>query len=513
MINQYSGNISRNEANRENRALNLEDIYREDKDNFQLKFENYKSLWNNYLSKEIKKNINISFYSEKFKEELNGNERLSYYLNDNDEKGYGIFIKMGYQKFIEWQNCFLQPIIDSYKNIEGKTNNILKSYIPQIKKAINIQKATKRQVLLIENCFNKKYFSSFNELLYAYFERDSINYDHFIYDFVKIEEKLAEYILPGKCLFNKEKIEYIIYQNEGYKLANYDFLYNFEKKYGALELNEEEKKKLFIYAKKEYNNFFSIYNSFILLVRYLNNNNEQKNLKIIDIIGKAEKKYMKFSDQFINFFQNEGKDIIIEKLLESILYMEYISFENLKDNINNKFKETLDKGPQEKIRKYFKTLHKDITITKCEIATALRRFITRILLNNDENENFDQSQKIYECLLRKHLWNNKIFNKDINNFDELLKKYLDLDLHFDLDFHLQVKHSYELYNIIGEEEKNLFLEEKEKFNAEAKQQNKENIKKSEQKATFVKPKKGKQAFLNGPNLKQNKAGPNLKQKK
>ena len=319
--------------------------------------------------------------------------------------------------------------------MEEKRNITLKSYIPQIKKTINIQKATKRQTLLIDNCFNKKHFSNFNELLYTYFERDSLNNDHFTYDFVKIEEKLAEYILPGKCLFNNDKIEYIIYQNEGFKLVNYDFLFNFEKKYGALELDEEEKKRLFIYAKKEYNNFLSIFDSFILLVTYLNNNNEQEKLKIIDFIGKAEKKYMKFSDQFINFFQNEGKDIIIEKLLNSILYMEYISFENLKNNIDIKFKETLDKGQQETIKNYFQNLHKDNIITKSEIATALRRFITRILLNNDYNKNI-QNQEIYECLKRKYLWNNKIFNKDIKNFDELLKQYLDKD------FHLQVKHSY-----------------------------------------------------------------------
>ena len=231
------------------------------------------------------------------------------------------------------------------------------------------------------------------------------------------------------------------------------------------------------------------------MVTYLNNNNEQEKLKIIDFIGKAEKKYMKFSDQFINFFQNEGKDIIIEKLLNSILYMEYISFENLKNNIDIKFKETLDKGQQETIKNYFQNLHKDNIITKSEIATALRRFITRILLNNDYNKNI-QNQEIYECLKRKYLWNNKIFNKDIKNFDELLKQYLDKD------FHLQVKHSYELYNIIGEEEKKLLLKEKEKYISEEKKEAKENIKKQEQKPSFVQKKGKKPAFMNGPNLKK-----------
>ena len=243
-----------------------------------------------------------------------------------------------------------------------------------------------------------------------------------------------------------------------------------------------------------------MYDSFIFLVTYLNNNIKQKKLNIIDIIEKTEKKYMKFSGQFINFFKNEGKDITIEKLLNSILYMEYICFDKLKENLDNRFKEPLDKGQKEKIKNYFKNVHNDKNITKCEISSALRRFITRFLLNNNFVQIIEQNQEIYVCLKRKYLWSNKIFDEVFNNFDELLKKYLG-----SFDFPLEVKHSYELYNIIGEEEKLSLLEEGKKYMLEEKKQNKDNIKKSEQKVSFMHQKRGKKSLLKGEGkLKNNK---------
>ena len=102
MINYYSGRVSRNDANDGNKNLNLEDIYKNDENNFRNKLDKFKNIWNNTLSKQVKNNNNSKKFLDKFK----GNERLSYYLIDNDDKGFGIFIADGLKKFIEWQNSF-----------------------------------------------------------------------------------------------------------------------------------------------------------------------------------------------------------------------------------------------------------------------------------------------------------------------------------------------------------------------------------------------------------------------
>ena len=198
---------------------------------------------------------------------------------------------------------------------------------------------------------------------------------------------------------------------------------NFSKKYGEEELNEEERKKIF--ENKDNINFDYFYDSFILLVNYLNNNyHEKKETKIIDFINKDKKKYINFSNQFEDYFTKDGKDIILEKLLNSILYMEHLYYDNFKDNIDNNFNYTFDKGQKLEIENYFKS-HNDAIITKKEISSAVRRFITRYLLNDNRKQNIDPNLKLSTYLKKKYLWNNKIFDKIGKNFEDLIKNYLD----------------------------------------------------------------------------------------
>ena len=409
MINYYSGKISRNDANNGEKSLNLEEIYKKDENNFKNKFDKFKNIWNNILSKYIKKdfiiNNNNNLNKEKFLEKFEGNERLAYFLMDDNDNGYGIFIAKGLNKFIEWQNTFLKSIMNAYKS---KKNNLLNCYILQIEKSVNVQNANNLQILQIEKCFEKTYFINFNELISIFSERSSENINKFIYDFAKIEEELGIYLLPHKCLFNEKSIKYINYQNEGFRNINYDYLIKFGKKYGEEKLNEEEMKKIFIYSNKEFNNFDILFDSFILLINYLNNELfAKKDTKIIDFINEAKKKYINFSNQFINYFKEEGKEIIIEKLLNSFLFMEHLCYEHLKEKIDTKFKSTLDKGQKKEIIDYFNLKHKDAIITKKEISSAVRRFITRYLLNDDKKENIDPNLSLYICLERKYFWDNK----------------------------------------------------------------------------------------------------------
>ena len=237
MINYYSGKISRNDANNGEKSLNLEEIYKNDENNFKNKFDKFKNIWNNILSKYIKNdfiiNNNNNLNKDKFIEKFEGNERLAYFLIDNNDNGYGIFIAKGLNKFIEWQNTFLKSIINAYKS---KKNNLLNCYILQIEKSVNVQNANNLQILQIEKCFEKTYFINFDELISIFCERSDENINEFIYNFEKIEEELGIYLLPNKCLFNEKNIKYIYYQNEGFRNINYDYLIKFGKKYGEEKL-------------------------------------------------------------------------------------------------------------------------------------------------------------------------------------------------------------------------------------------------------------------------------------
>ena len=454
MITYYSGNISRGE---DNRNINLEPIYKDDKNNhFRNKLDKFRNIYNNILSNYINEIYEKEPKPEKFLKNFEGNEKLAYFLIDNNDKDYGIFIAKGLNKFIEWQNSFLRPIIKYYKL---QKNNLLSCYVSQMEKEINVQNASDIQILQIEKCFNKTHFINFFELISLYSERKNEDVNDFKYNFKKIEEELGQCLLPNKCLFNEKNINYICYQNEGFRNINYDYLIKFGIIYGEKELTEEERKKLFIYSNREFKDFEFLFDSFIFLVNYLNNNiYAKKDDKIIDLINEAKKKYINFNNVFIKFFEVEGKEIVIEKLLKSFLYMEQICYEHLKDKIDLDFKSTFDKWQKEEIIGYFNSKHKDTIITKKEIASALRRFIIRYLLNKNKKEKINPNLSLYICLERKYLWDNSIFSSIDKNFNDLIKQYLG-----SYSFDLKVKHSLEFYNIIGDEDKNFIKEEKNKF--------------------------------------------------
>ena len=64
MINYYSGKISRNEANKGERSLNIEEIFKDEK--FKKIFNKFKSIWNESLSDDMKKFNDEITKSDKF---------------------------------------------------------------------------------------------------------------------------------------------------------------------------------------------------------------------------------------------------------------------------------------------------------------------------------------------------------------------------------------------------------------------------------------------------------------
>ena len=182
-----------------------------------------------------------------------------------------------------------------------------------------------------------------------------------------------------------------------------------------------------------------------------------------------------------------------------MLYMEFLSYNYIKDKIDSKFNIPLDEEVKIKIEKYFKSEHNDKIITKNEIASAVRRFITRYLFNYNKKENIDENLDLCSCLQRKFLWNNHIFNEIQDNFYNLLKKYFN-----NFSFSLKVKHSIEFYDIIGEEEKKLFNEGKKIIASSLSNKEKIITKNNETKTNLINLgiAGGKKSNIKGPKMKK-----------
>ena len=134
MVENYSFKISRDDA--KCRVLCNEEIYKNPE--FIQIYKKFINIWN-----ELKNNaIKYKCHPETEIKELNSDDKLIYFLNDNGELGNGMYITAACQNFIEWQNSFLQPIADSYE-----LGGILNCYIDIINKKIPLQEAKSHQIL------------------------------------------------------------------------------------------------------------------------------------------------------------------------------------------------------------------------------------------------------------------------------------------------------------------------------------------------------------------------------
>ena len=293
MKNNYSGKISRKDAKDVN--LSEKEIYQNRE--FQKKLDKFKYIFNEIL-----------FFEEKDK--INENDKLACFLIDDIKNENGIKIKKGFDKFIKWQNSFLKPIIESKGNIN------LNYYKSSLKLETDVQKVNKSKIILIDECFKNTPFVNFRGLITLYSKNHDQDKNKFDYDFEKIEEELSKILLPQKCLFNEKNFDYVIYQFESANTNN-DYLINFQKKYGAENLDENDKKTLYKYFKENYN-YYSIFDEqFIILLNYLANNSKKlKEDSIYDCIIEPKKKPVNFHNIFESFFSKEGKEITISKLLE-----------------------------------------------------------------------------------------------------------------------------------------------------------------------------------------------------
>ena len=138
MVNHYNFKISRIHA--KETALEDEEVTKA-KD-FNKKFKKFVEAWDHIKSFAIK----YKCYPEMpVKETFSKKDKLINFLNDNGEMYNGMYLASACQNFIEWQNLFLQPILEA--NIYS---GILHNYVNGILKKIPVQEERK------SNCTYKR---------------------------------------------------------------------------------------------------------------------------------------------------------------------------------------------------------------------------------------------------------------------------------------------------------------------------------------------------------------------
>ena len=458
MVEQYSFKISRDDAKK--RVLENEKIFKTEV--FKKKYDNFLKAWKEIKSKAIK----YQCRDEMPVKDLSSKDKLIYFLNDNGELYNGMYLASACDKFIEWQNTFLQPIFNA-----NAFNGILKYYAEAIKKRVPLQEVKNDQIVLIDERFKKSNYTSLNDVIYSFSERKIFNedgkinysdYNNFVYDYDSIEEELGKIILPGVCSFDKEdKLNFISFWGEGFRGGKSEIISKFIYKYHQKDLDNKEKEIIIQYIAKmnkekmdkykmkyDFKDFFA---SIQILIFYLTEKEIMKeDEKIINIVKSAPEFFI-LSKDCHNFFCNDACEITVNKLLSLFFYFEHLCFEDLEKTLQPEYQAKLSEEQKKAITNKLLNKKKDPKdiITIRDLAAATRRLISRYLAGKLEFTDIKEDADLATHLSRLELWEEK-YSKIDEDLMTLVLNYLS-------EFKLIVGQAYEFYNLIGEEDRNSIL--------------------------------------------------------
>ena len=443
MIDYYSYKISRDEASK--RLLKDEEIYKNNEQKFTDKLDRFKEIWSELKPFATK----YGCRDEMPPIDLDENKSVAHFLNDNGEICKGMYIAAAYQAFIEWQNSFLDKIIEPVRQ-----NGILHHYVKTMEKTIDVQKSTNNEALNFERAD-----SSFMEIIYENSKRNIfrennnvnyMNYKQFIYDFDSIERSLGEIILSGKMKFNgHENLKFVTYSYEGFRGSKSSVLSDFSAKYEQKALSLENKQSIYDSIKDkmkgENDELSKILFSIQLLIYYLTQVRFKETDEINTIIEELPE-YVSLSPECIDFFKNQK--LKIEEITEVYSFFELLCFQPIIANLRDYYKQKIEEEKGKEILKLFEE-NKFKVITKVNLASACRKLISRYLVSTRDDTDYSENNKLVLYLDRDEMWTELWNEKDKMKEEEKFTE----DLELLRKEELILGQSYELYNLLGGDER------------------------------------------------------------
>ena len=439
MIDYYSYKISREDAAK--RDLKDEDLFKNDP-KFKEKLKKFVNIWDKIKQYAIK----FACRDEMPVINLNENQKVACFLNDDGDMGKGMYIASAYQNFIEWQNNFLDSLIEP-----SKQSGILHHFVKNMEHTIDVQKAKKNEALnfdIINKDFNTCIYDNCRRNI---FRKDNsinyMNYKQFIYDFAEIEKYLGEQLLPGKVKFNShEHLKFVTFCFEGFRKNKSSVLTDFVDKYKQVPLEPRKKQAIYDIIKNQFNEqaeeLTKILFSIQLLLYYLTQERQNERDEIKTIIGELPD-YVSLTPECKEFLQNKELNIRIEEIIGVFSFFELLCYKPIINNLQEHYKKDIKEDKRNEILKLFED-KKFKLITKVNLASACRKFISRYLTSSRKDDDFNDENDLSDQLTRYEFWSKEIFEKE----DDLTK-----ELNYLKNLQITVGQCFELYNLMGCDEK------------------------------------------------------------
>ena len=456
MIDYYSYKISRDDASK--KKIKDEDLYRNDEQNFKKKFERFLVIWDQLSPFAVKFGCRDEMPPIDLKKEEN--QVLAYFLNDDGDFGKGMYIAAAYQNFIEWQNNFLDLLIEP-----SRQSGILHHYVKNMEQTIDVQSAKKNETLNFDSV-------DFNLILYEnsrrnIFRNDNtinyMNYKQFIYDFDEIEKRLGELILPGKVKFSNEKLKFVTFCFEGFRGNKSSVFIDFSDKYKENPLTKEKKQEIYNIIAGHLNNqkedeLSNILFSIQLLMYYLTQERHTEKENVKSIINDLPD-YVKLSKECREFLETKNLNIKVEDLIGVYNLFESLCFNPIINNLQEHYKKSINENTKNAINKLFDD-KKFKLITKKTLSAACRKFISRYLVSSRKDTEFNENEDLSVHLTREEFWPKEYYevpgNGDIKDNELNLLKNLEISQDKNDKKEKEkvtIGQCYELYKLLGGDEK------------------------------------------------------------
>ena len=380
------------------------------------------------------------------------NLHLSDLCVDSGEMGFGLVYLAIYKEMADWQNSFINVVINS-------SNEHLKYYKDSFNSKIMIQDCEEEQIL------NLPSFGIENDKSKDNNEKDNINLlevilnnsyrkeNKIIYDYDEIEDELANSILPKirsfKSEFRKVKYQYECFEG--------DRITNFMEKYLQRELTENELKNIIIYINEnQNNNKFNIKN-FLFSLQYLIdiildkspdiNETISSVIKNIDNIPSGEMTKDFFSTMNENMKNDKNNNsFTINCLININDIIEMFCWDIIRNNLDTQYLEDINENIKIQINSFFNEIitkdsknNNTIILKKIHLCSAIRRLITRYL-SGKSDENINPKNKLKNYLIKIELWPINFAESEIIE-EEVNQIFGDLDI--------LICHSLKLYDYLG----------------------------------------------------------------
>ena len=479
LISLYSYKISREEAKNISMKEKLEEIIKsyneinsvkiESKEKFIEKLINpFIRSWNEIKENCIQYKCRILRHVENGEKPLDMNIDLplSFFLVDDGDDNGGMFLASAYEKMIGWQNDFIDIIIG-----ENKLNGIHNSYVSQLEQEVEIQEASKEQIINLD----EKIFKSFNDLIDTtvmrnIFEKNNKenkiqykNYNDFVYNYDFIEEELGKLIFPGIKKFKKDKINFVTYLFEGFRAENSSILVEYNAKYPQRKLNEEEEEKRIeelIHSNKSNKFYNEIFADLQILMNSILKENYEANDLIFNIINNLNE-YITINKELKKMFKDAHEYFIdepifsIDCLVSIFEYFECLCWQDMKQYILKDYQLSISEETKKYLKEYFvkNKDNKDKIINEKNLTTALRRLISRYIVGSRQEIDIKPDSQLKLYIKREDLWQKELMEG--NNEDKFTN-----EIFFICIDDITIGNCFDMYNFL--EGDNFWNEEIEK---------------------------------------------------